>query len=110
MENNYDNKKLIQPDRLNPESDEDMENNDEEEEYMKLIKQKIVNKIIPFEKKELKQFKQIPIVKKLNITMPIIIQKVSCRQFNPRLPIPVKQMRKEIIKSFTLVENEYPQL
>ena len=110
MENNYDNQKLIQPDRLNPESDEDIENNDEEEEYMKLIRQKIVNKIIPLEKKELKQFKQIPLVKKVNIVMPIIIPKVSCRHFNPRLPIPVKQMRKEIIKSFTLVDNEYPLL
>ena len=106
MENNYDNQKLIQPDRLNPESEED----EEEEEYMKLIRQKIVNKIIPVEKKELKPLKQIPLVKKLNIVIPIIIPKVSCRHFNPRLPIPVKQMRKEIIKSFTLVDNEYPVL
>jgi len=109
MDDTYIKSTLTQPDRgLMPIDEMDSE---EENDYMNILNGRKPNESNDelFKEKEKKIKKKIvPIVKKNNIIMPTV-NKPAPRQFNPRLPVPVRKNKIESVQ-FKLDEKEYPSL
>ena len=117
---NYTKSILTQPDRSMPQIEEDITDIDEqnEAEYTRNLINKKANEKkdndvtffsdLKEDENNMYTKKKVIIVKKNNIVMPTI-NKTAVRQFNPRLPIPIRK-KNEVNETFILDTKEYPSL